>query len=119
MSDVTQLLGAIQQGDPKAAEELLPLVYEESRRLAACKMTNEAAGQTLQPTDKARSKNRLRHGQGLSRINIDQVDVAVDSDDETFLRVDAASKKLTLEDPGKAELINFTLTLGEWNQNPL
>ena len=50
MSDVTQLLNAIEAGDPKAAEELLPLVYEELRKLAASKMANEAPGQTLQPT---------------------------------------------------------------------
>jgi RNA polymerase sigma factor (TIGR02999 family) len=50
MSDVTQILGAIQQGDPKAADELLPLVYQELRRLAAGRMANELAGQTLQPT---------------------------------------------------------------------
>ena len=50
MSDVTQLLNAVEQGDPKAAAELLPLVYEELRRLAAHKMANEAAGHTLQPT---------------------------------------------------------------------
>src|SRR5438552_94341 len=50
MSDVTQILDRVQQGDPKAAEELLPLVYEELRKLAAAKMANEASGQTLQPT---------------------------------------------------------------------
>jgi len=50
VSDVTRILEAAQQGDPKAADELLPLVYEELRRLAAHKMANEAAGQTLQPT---------------------------------------------------------------------
>jgi RNA polymerase sigma factor (TIGR02999 family) len=50
MSDVTQILQRVEQGDNKAAEELLPLVYEELRRLAAHKMANEAAGQTLQPT---------------------------------------------------------------------
>ena len=50
MSDVTRLLEAIQHGDPKAAEELLPLVYEELRKLAAQKMSHEAAGHTLQPT---------------------------------------------------------------------
>jgi len=50
VSDVTRLLGAIDQGDPKAAEELLPLVYEELRRLAAAKMARESPGQTLQPT---------------------------------------------------------------------
>jgi RNA polymerase sigma factor (TIGR02999 family) len=50
MSDVTRLLDRAQEGDPKAAEELLPLVYEELRKLAAHKMANEAPGQTLQPT---------------------------------------------------------------------
>jgi RNA polymerase sigma factor (TIGR02999 family) len=50
MSEVTRILDAIEQGDPKAADRLLPLVYEELRKLAACKMANEAPGQTLQPT---------------------------------------------------------------------
>jgi RNA polymerase sigma factor (TIGR02999 family) len=50
MSEVTRILNAVQQGDLKAAEELIPLVYEELRKLAAHKMANEAPGQTLQPT---------------------------------------------------------------------
>lgn len=50
MADVTQLLGAIESGDPQAADELLPLVYEELRRLAAAKMAREDSAQTLQPT---------------------------------------------------------------------
>jgi RNA polymerase sigma factor (TIGR02999 family) len=50
MSDVTRILNRVQEGDPKVAAELLPLVYEELRRLAAHKMANEAAAQTLQPT---------------------------------------------------------------------
>ena len=50
MSEVTLILEAIEQGDRHAPEQLLPLVYEELRRLAAHKMANEAAGQTLQPT---------------------------------------------------------------------
>ena len=50
MSDVTQLLIAIETGEPKAAEQLLPLVYEELRKLAEVRMANEKAGQTLQPT---------------------------------------------------------------------
>jgi len=50
MSAVTVILSRAQQGDPKAAEELLPLVYEELRRLAAHNMAQESAGQTLQPT---------------------------------------------------------------------
>src|SRR6266852_2979953 len=50
MSAVTRVLSAIEQGDPRAAEQLLPLVYEELRKLAAQKMAQEAPGQTLQPT---------------------------------------------------------------------
>jgi RNA polymerase sigma factor (TIGR02999 family) len=50
MSAVTVILNRAQQGDPHAAAELLPLVYDELRKLAAAKMTNEAAGHTLQPT---------------------------------------------------------------------
>ncbi len=50
VSEVTRILGSIAQGDAKAAEELLPLVYEELRRLAAHKMAAEAPGQTLQAT---------------------------------------------------------------------
>ena len=50
MGDVTQILDRVEQGDPKASEELLPLVYEELRRLAAAKMAQEKPGQTLQAT---------------------------------------------------------------------
>ena len=50
MSDVTQILSAIEQGDPHAAEQLLPLVYDELRKLAAAKLAHEAPGQTLQAT---------------------------------------------------------------------
>jgi RNA polymerase sigma factor (TIGR02999 family) len=50
MSDVTQIHQAIDHGDAQAATELLPLVYEELRKLAAARMANEAAGHTLQPT---------------------------------------------------------------------
>src|ERR1044071_2934932 len=50
MSDVTQILQAVERGDAKAAHELLPLVYNELRRLAAYRMANEAPGHTLQPT---------------------------------------------------------------------
>jgi RNA polymerase sigma factor (TIGR02999 family) len=50
MSDVTHILHAIENGDAKAADELLPLVYEELRKLAAYKMASESPDQTLQPT---------------------------------------------------------------------
>jgi RNA polymerase sigma factor (TIGR02999 family) len=50
MSDVSQILSAIDQGDPHAADQLLPLVYEELRKLAAHKLAREEPGQTLEPT---------------------------------------------------------------------
>ena len=50
MSDVTRILSAIEQGDPHAAEKLLPLVYDELRKLAALRMAQEKPGQTLQAT---------------------------------------------------------------------
>jgi RNA polymerase sigma factor (TIGR02999 family) len=50
MSEVTRILSAIEQGDPHAAEQLLPLVYDELRRLAAHKLAQEKPGQALQPT---------------------------------------------------------------------
>src|SRR5687767_6448734 len=51
MSDVTRILSQIESGDPSAAEQLLPLVYEELRKLAAAKLAHEKPGQTLQATD--------------------------------------------------------------------
>jgi RNA polymerase sigma factor (TIGR02999 family) len=50
MSDVTRILSAIEQGDPSAADQLLPLVYDELRKLAAQKLSQEKPGQTLQAT---------------------------------------------------------------------
>src|SRR5262245_35795048 len=50
MSDVTVLLHSVEQGDSKAADELITIVYDELRRLAAAKMAQQAPGQTLQPT---------------------------------------------------------------------
>ncbi|MEO8426023.1 MAG: sigma-70 family RNA polymerase sigma factor [Verrucomicrobiota bacterium] len=149
MSDVTRILGAIQQGDPKAAEELLPLVYEELRKLAAHKMANEAPGQTLQATalvheawlklggssdqpwnsrghffgaaaeamrriliDRARVRKRERHGHGLQRIDLSQVDVAATTDDDTLLLVNEALERLATESPEKAELVKLRYFAG-------
>src|SRR5215210_3433210 len=50
MSEVTRILSAIEQGEPCAADQLLPLVYDELRKLAASKLAHEAPGQTLQAT---------------------------------------------------------------------
>ena len=66
MSDVTRILSAIEQGDQKASEQLLPLVYEELRRLAAQKMAQENPGQTLQAT-------ALVHEAYLRLVDVDKV----------------------------------------------
>jgi RNA polymerase sigma factor (TIGR02999 family) len=65
MSEVTRILSAIEQGDPHAPEQLLPLVYDELRRLAAQKLTQEKPGQTLQAT-------ALVHEAYLRLVNVEQ-----------------------------------------------
>lgn len=66
MSDLTHILSAIEQGDPHAAEQLLPLVYDELRKLAAHKLAQEQPGQTLQPT-------ALVHDAYLRLVDVDRV----------------------------------------------
>lgn len=149
MDDVTCILDRVEQGDTKAPEKLLVLVYEELRKMAAHKMANEAAGQTLQPTalvheawlklvkpgpqhwngrghffcaaaeamrriliDRARMRKRARHGHGLQRIDLNQVDVAITADDDTLLRVSEALDKLAGEAPEKARLIQLRYFAG-------
>ena len=68
MSDVTQLLSAIDAGDPKAADQLLPLVYGELRKLAAVRMANEKAGQTLQATGLVHAALLKIAGDGKERV---------------------------------------------------
>src|SRR5262249_981435 len=90
MSDVTHILSAIEQGDPSAAEQLLPLVYDELRKLAAARLAHEVPGQTLQATalvheaylrlvdvDKARTWDSRRHffaavAEAMRRILLDR-----------------------------------------------
>src|ERR1700745_3844173 len=66
MSDVTRILSAIEQGDPHAAEQLLPLVYGELRKLAAQKLAQERPGQTLQAT-------ALAHEPSLGLLDVENV----------------------------------------------
>jgi len=70
MSDVTQILSAIEQGDPSAAGDLLPLVYDELRKLAAQKLAKERPGQTLQATALVHEAYlRLVEGDGAQHWN--------------------------------------------------
>jgi hypothetical protein len=65
VTDVTHILSAIEQGDPCAAEQLLPLVYEELRKLAAQKLAQEKPGQTLEAT-------ALVHEAYVRLVNVEQ-----------------------------------------------
>jgi len=146
---MTQILEAVGAGEQHAADKLLPLVYEELRRLAAARMAKEAPGQTLQPTalvheawlrlvgsghyhwnsrghffaaaaeamrriliDRARKRGRARHGYGLVRLDLSQVDVALTSDDDLLLRVDEALDKLAKEAPDQAQLVKLRFFAG-------
>jgi RNA polymerase sigma factor (TIGR02999 family) len=149
MSEVTRILSAIDEGDPRAAEQLLPLVYDELRKLAAEKMAEEKPGQTLQATalvheayvrlvgsgspefanrrhffaaaaeamrriliDRARRKRTEKHGGLRHRINLDDVDVAADSNSADLLAIDEALTKLAAEDPVKAQLVTLRYFAG-------
>ncbi len=153
MSDVTRILTAIEQGDPVAAEKLLPLVYDELRMLAAQKMSQENPGHTLQATalvheaylrlvgpgqvqafdhcghffaaaaeamrriliERARRKQRTKHGGELKRIDLEDVaDLGRDSPAE-LLSLDEALRKLAVEDPPKARLVELRYFAGLTN----
>jgi RNA polymerase sigma factor (TIGR02999 family) len=155
MNEVTQILSAVEQGDPKAAEQLLPLVYRELRNLAAQRLAQEEPGQTLQATalvheayirlvdvdkaqhwdsrghffaaaaesmrrillNRARDRKRLKRGGDLKRIDLDQIELALDTPDEELVALDEAIERLEHEDPLCAGLVKLRffagLNLGE------
>ena len=137
------------QGEGQAAEELLPLVYDELRRLAAHKMAHEPPGQTLQPTalvheawlrlaasesgqyanrghffavaaeamrriliERARRRQRVRHGSGLERVNVDEVEIAAPESDERLLQLHEALDRLAHEDREKADVVKLRFFVG-------
>jgi RNA polymerase sigma factor (TIGR02999 family) len=149
MSEVTQILHSIEAGDERAADKLLPLVYEELRKLAAGKMAREAPGQTLQPTalvheawlrltgdegaqwagrahffgaaaeamrriliDNARRKRAARHGGGLQRVDIRELDLAAPGPEEELLAVNDALERFAALDKPKAELVKLRYFAG-------
>lgn len=149
MQEITLILNRIEQGDRQAADQLLPLVYAELRKLAAAKMAREAAGQTLQPTalvheawlrlgadqqpdwknrahffaaaaesmrriliDRARSRRAERHGGGLIRVNVDDLELAGADSDERILAVNDALEKFARAEPEKAELVKLRYFAG-------
>jgi RNA polymerase sigma factor (TIGR02999 family) len=149
LSDVTRILESIQHGDPKAADELLPLVYAELRKLAAYKMAHSAAGHTLQPTalvhevwmrlvgsenptfenrahffaaaaeamrhlliDNARRKLARRHGGGLQRVDVENVDIAMPADEDHLLAVNDALDRLAARSPVQAQVVKLRFFVG-------
>src|SRR5579871_547596 len=149
MSEVTRILSAIEEGDSHAAEQLLPLVYEELRKLAAQKLAQEKLGQTLQATalvheayvrlvgpgsvrwdnrghffaaaaeamrrillNRARDKKRLKRGGGRQRINLDQVQLALETAEEELLALDEALEKLDQQDKPAADLVKLRFFAG-------
>ena len=89
MSDVTQILSQIEQGDPSASEQLLPLVYEELRKLAAAKLANEKPGQTLQAT-------ALVH-EAYIRLTGNDQDLQWDSQGHFFAAAAEAMRRILIE----------------------
>src|SRR6267142_4325737 len=89
MSDVTRILSQIEQGDPSAAEQLLPLVYNELRRLAAAKLAQEKPGQTLQAT-------ALVHEAYIRLVNVDRAQ-NWDSRGHFFAAAAEAMRRLLVE----------------------
>jgi RNA polymerase sigma factor (TIGR02999 family) len=152
MSDVTRILSAIEQGDPHAAEQLLPLVYDELRKLAAQKLAQEKPGQTLQATalvheaylrlvdvdrvqqwdsrghffaaaaeamrrilvDKARRKQRLRHGGERQQQPLEENEPAIASpvDALDLLALSEALDGLEAAFPRRAQLVKLRYFAG-------
>jgi RNA polymerase sigma factor (TIGR02999 family) len=149
VGDITRIVGQSEEGDPRARESLLPLVYEELRKLAAHRMAQEATGHTLQPTalvheawlrlvsegdrtwqnraqffaaaaeamrriliDRARRKHALKRGAGAERIDLDRIDLALEADTDTVIRVNEALEKLALQDSQAAEVVKLRFFVG-------
>jgi RNA polymerase sigma factor (TIGR02999 family) len=154
MREVTRILSAIEQGDPQAAAQLLPLVYDELRKLAAQHLTREKPGQTLQATalvheayvrlvdteqaqqwnsrghffaaaaeamrrilvDRARRKQRPKHGGGRQRVELDEACSLADDGAEQVVLLNEALDKLAAESPEKAELVKLRYFAGMSHQ---
>ena len=141
MSEVTQILAAIEAGDPLAAEQLLPLVYDELRKLAAQKIAQEKPGQTLQATAlvheaylrlvgnqnfanrrhffaaAAQAMRRIlidsaRRKQLAPRVDIDGLQLAAQVNDERLLDLHNALERLAIEEPMAARMVEARVFAG-------
>jgi len=112
MSDVTRILSAIEQGDPQASEQLLPLVYEELRRLAAHKMAQEAPGQTLQATGLVHEAYlRLVDGEQARRWDSRGHFFSAAAEAMRRILVDKARRKRSLKGGGGRKRVAFEASL--------
>jgi RNA polymerase sigma factor (TIGR02999 family) len=107
MSDATILLKAIEQGDPRAAERLLVLVYDELRKLAASKMTRERAGQTLQPTALVHEAWLRLVSDGARRFENRAHFFASAAEAMRRILVDRARRKLAIRHGGGLQRVDF------------
>src|SRR5262245_16183449 len=109
MSNVTQILSAIEQGDSKAAEQLLPLVYDELRKLAAHKLAQEKPGQTLQATALVHEAYlRLVGGDAGPHWNSRGHFVAAAAEAMRRILVDNARRKHTAKHGGRRQRLDFS-----------
>ena len=107
MTDVTRILDAIEQGDEKAADRLLPLVYEELRRLAAHKMSHEPPGQTLQATALVHEAYIRLVGSEAQNWNSRGHFYAAAAEAMRRILIDNARRKKSLRHGGRHQRINF------------
>lgn len=122
MSEVTLILEAIQQGDPKAAEELLPLVYAELRKLAASKLANQPPDQTLQPTALVHEAYLKLLGDGHRSWQDRRHFFAAAADAMRHLLVDRARRKAAVRHGGgwqRIDLDNVVVATNTTDENVL
>jgi RNA polymerase sigma factor (TIGR02999 family) len=141
MSDITKILDAIEHGDPYAAQQLLPLVYAELRRLAAAQLANEKPGQTLEATAlvheaylrlvgdqrfanrghffaaAAQSMRRIlvesaRRKQLAPRVDFEGIEPTASARDERILELNDALERLAAEEPLAAKVVEARLFAG-------
>jgi RNA polymerase sigma factor (TIGR02999 family) len=107
MSDVTRILNAIEQGDARAADKLLPLVYEELRRLAGHKMSQEKPGQTLQATALVHEAYIRLVGEEAQSWNGRTHFFSAAAEAMRRILIDSARRKKSLKRGGDRQIVNL------------
>jgi RNA polymerase sigma factor (TIGR02999 family) len=107
MSDATQILAAIERGEPKAADELLPLVYAELRKLAAFKLAQQSPDQTLQPTALVHEAYLKLLGEGNHSWNDRRHFFAAAAEAMRHILVDRARRKAAVRHGGSLQRVEL------------